>query len=125
MDTVMLRSGRVDVILGTNILDPVGKVIGYTGVTGNVSGGTKYKDSPWSTFQAVLTTTAGNGTATINIQGSNDGTNWVSTALGTISLSGATGQTDGFTTVAPWKYIRAVLTGLTGTGASCYVLMGV
>jgi hypothetical protein len=125
MDTVFLRSGKVEVILGTNTVDPVGKVIGYTGVTADVSGATTYKNSAWGTFQAVLTTTAGSGTAIVTIQGSNDGTNWVATALGVISLAGTTGQTDGFTTVAPWKYVRAVLSSLTGTGAACYVLMGV
>jgi hypothetical protein len=54
---------------------------------------------------------------------------WNATALGTITLSGTTSATapalsDGFTTVAPWRYCRAVVTNITGTGATVQVLMG-
>jgi hypothetical protein len=114
----------VDCILGSNTVDGTGKISGYVGL-GNTTGAAKYKDSPWGTFQAVLTTTAGSGTATVNIYGSNDGVNWCATPLGTITLSGVTGTSDGFTTVAPWKYVRAVSSAITGTGALCYVLMGI
>jgi hypothetical protein len=56
-------------------------------------------------------------------------TNWIATALGTITLSGTTSATtpsltDGFTTVAPWKFVRANLSGISGTGATVYVWMG-
>jgi hypothetical protein len=128
MENVRISSGRVMVILG----EPVqasgsnGKVTGYTGVDADVVGGATYKDSPYSTFQATV---AGTGavTATVTIYGSNsvDGTPYCATALGTITLNGTTTATDGFTTTAPWKYIVPVLTNLTGTGATCYVLMGV
>jgi len=55
---------------------------------------------------------------------------WNTTALGTITLSGTTSATapilsDGFTTTAPWRYCRAVVTNITGTGATVQVLMGV
>ena len=125
MDTVMLRSGKVIAILGSNITDAVGKITGYLGVTSNQSGAAHYKDSPWSTYQAVLTTTSGSGTATVNVYGSNDGVNFCNTAIGTITLSGVSGTNDGFTVTAPWKYVKAILTSLTGTGAACYVTQGV
>ena len=56
--------------------------------------------------------------------------NWASTALGTITLSGTTSATaptlsDGFTTVAPWRYVRAVVSGISGTGATVQVICGV
>lgn len=192
----MLRSGKVECILGSNITDTQNKIIGYSGVlnsaastTGSIAGnvltvtalgsgglwpgnvlsisgilpgtyireqltgtahgvgtylvtnsqtvnsGTitatgdglaKYKDSAWGTFQSVATTSAGNVTATVNIYGSNDGINWCATALGTITLaSGASPESDGFTTVAPWKWVKAVLSNLTGTNAGAYVLMGI
>jgi hypothetical protein len=124
MDTVMIRSGRVDVMLGSNVTDFSSKITGYLGVTSNTTGNTKYKDSPYSTYQAVVSGT-GAITATVTIQCSNDGTNWNATALGVITLNGTTTATDGIATVAPWKYVRAVLSNLTGTGAACYVLMGV
>lgn len=94
-------------------------------VTTNSTGGWKYKDSPHATFHAVLTGT-GAVTATITIEVSNDGVNAVSTAAGTITLNGSAPQSDGFTTQhSPWKYVRAVTTNVTGTGATVNVYMGV
>lgn len=124
MQNVRISSGRVTAILGEEITDSAHNITGYQGVTSNTTGGREYKDSPYSTYQAVVTGT-GAVTATVNVYGSNDGVNFNTTALGTITLSGTTSAADGFTSVAPWKYIRAVLTNLTGTGAACYVLQGV
>ena len=88
-----------------------------------------YKDSPYASFQAIETGT-GALTATVIIQASNDeatykGTanNWITIA--TISLSGNNSVTDGLTTVAPWKYVRAGVTAISGTSAAVKVLMGV
>lgn len=55
--------------------------------------------------------------------------NWNATAIGTVTLSGTTSNTapslsDGFTTVAPWRYVRAVVTNITGTGATVQINMG-
>jgi predicted choloylglycine hydrolase len=124
MDTVMLRSGKTTLVLGTNVLDSEGKILSYLGVTSNTTGDAIYKDSAWSTYQAVVSGT-GAITATVNIFGSNDGVNFTTTAIGTITLTGTTVANDGFATVAPWKYVRAVLSNLTGTGAACYVLQGI
>jgi hypothetical protein len=80
------------------------------------------------TFSASGATTAGAGAATIKIQGSNvaspsvDG-DWVD--LGTITLTLATTKSaDGFVSLAPWRLIRANVTGISGTNASVDVLMG-
>lgn len=67
---------------------------------------------------------AGTAPATIFAQ------NWCITALGTITLTGTTSATtptytDGFTTQAPWRYVRALASNVTGTGATLSVLMGV
>lgn len=58
--------------------------------------------------------------------------NWLATPLGTITLTGAgsgatslNGISDGFTTTSPWRYVRASVTAITGTGASISVNMGV
>ena len=84
-----------------------------------------FKDSPHATFQATVTGT-GAVTATVDIEVSNDGTNWLDTVAGTITLSGTTTHSDGFTTTsAPWKYVRANVTAISGTGASVDVVMGV
>ena len=56
------------------------------------------------------------GTTVAVIEGSNDGTNYVT--LGTISVSTAGSDavaTDGFTSFCAWKLIRARVTTLTGT----------
>jgi hypothetical protein len=72
---------------------------------------------------------SGTGTLTVEIFASdvpvpneaNDG-DWIS--VGTISLAPAGSPvSDGFTTDAPWKYVRAKLTAQTGT-ASADVYMG-
>lgn len=88
-----------------------------------------YKDSPYASFQAIETGT-GAITATVIIQATNDqatfegtASNWIT--IGTISLSGTTSTTDGFTTIAPWKYVRAGVSAISGTGATVKVLMGV
>jgi hypothetical protein len=56
--------------------------------------------------------------------------NWCATALGVITLSGTTAQatpsfSDGFTTQSTWRYLRAVVSNVTGTGAAVQVLLGV
>lgn len=94
------------------------------GVTANTVGTKIYKDSPFATFQATV---SGSGavTATVLIDGSNDGVYWCSTPLATISLSGTPSSSDGFTTQAPWKYVRANVTAISGTSAVVQVYMGV
>ena len=102
-------------------LDPNSAGLTATGATPRI-----YKDSPYATFQAYGTTTAGAGSAVVKIQGSNldDPNSYVD--LGTITLTlGTTLTADGFATSAPWKYVRANVTSISGTGATVYVLMGV
>lgn len=70
------------------------------------------------TFQGIVTGT-GAVTATVLIQCSNDGTNWLT--LGTLTLSGTTTATDGFASAAPWAFVRANVTARTGTGAAVTV----
>lgn len=74
------------------------------------------------TFQATV---AGTGavSATVAIEVSNNNTYWVT--LATFSLSGTTSNTDGFTSSAPWMYVRANCTAISGTGAVVTVDMGV
>ena len=97
-------------------------VLGPTSAVG--TGPKTYKETPKGAFQAILTGT-GALTATVVVDVSNDGTNWCSTALGTINLSGNDAVADGFVGDAPWMFVRARVTALTGTGASVQVLMGV
>lgn len=86
----------------------------------------------YATMQGIVTTTSGNGSATILVQVSNDPlalsspstASWLTYA--TITLpAGASPVTDGITINAPWLYVRANLTAITGTGALAQVYMGV
>jgi hypothetical protein len=88
-----------------------------------------YKESPWSTFQAIVTGT-GVVTATVLIQGSNqdatftgDKSNWVT--ISTYTLTGTTTATSGDTSVSTWRYVRANVTAISGTGATVEAIMGV
>jgi hypothetical protein len=68
-------------------------------------------------FQASGTTSVSTGSATVKLQGSNDGTNWVD--IGSISLTlGTAATSDKIATVENWTFIRGNVTAITGTGAS-------
>lgn len=75
-------------------------------------------------FQAIGSVSTSTGSATIIIEVSNDGTNFKT--LGTISLSLTTSETsDGFVVDAPWAFVRANVTVISGTDATVSVLMGI
>jgi hypothetical protein len=111
METVRIASGKVVSLLGD-------------GVTATGAGDTRYKDSPWSFFQAIVTG-SGAVTATVDIEASNDGVNWCKTPIASLALTGTDTDTDGITYVGPAKYIRANVSALTGTGATVTCSMGV
>lgn len=76
------------------------------------------------TFFATGTTSAGAGAATVVIYGSNDGVSW--TSLGTITLTLATTitadtNTGGFASLAPWPFVCAHVSAISGTSASVTV----
>ena len=75
-------------------------------------------------FQAAVTGT-GAVSATVQIQASNDPTvlGWLT--LGTITLSGTTTTTDGFSSEEAWTNIRSNVTAVSGTGAAVTVVMGI
>lgn len=77
----------------------------------------------FNTFQAVGTVSSGTGAATINIEVSNDETNWIVAGTITLTLS-TTAATDGFTISAAWPFCRANVTAISGTGASVTVTAG-
>ena len=110
MGTVNVRSGYVRDIL--------------TGATTVAPGGWHYKDAPQAAFQATVTGT-GAVTATVTIEYSNDGVNALSTVGGTITLSGTNTNSDGFTSDTPWKFVRANVTAISGTGATVNVSVSV
>jgi len=94
-ENVFVKSGRV-----TNLIPD--------GTSTTLTGSWVYKDAPKSALQVVAS-----AAATVVFDVSNDGVNAVATALGTVTLAAA--GSDGFTTDAPWKYIRARITANSGT----------
>lgn len=108
MGNVYVRSGHV-----RNILSDA---------TTTATGNWHFKDAPKVAIQANVVG-SGSVAATIVIEASNDGTYALATALGTITLSGTDNDSDGFTTDAPWKYIRARITAISGTSATVTVLV--
>lgn len=72
-------------------------------------------------FQAILTGSSEGylGTASVKIEGSNDGSNANVTALGTISFTTvATPVADGFTSTDRFEYVRGTITALTSSTLS-------
>lgn len=81
------------------------------------------RDHAVRSFQAVGTTSSGGGAASIDIEVSNDGANWL--VAGSISLTlSTTASTDGFVMDAAWRLVRANVKSISGTGASVTVTMG-
>lgn len=76
------------------------------------------------TFQADGATTSGSGAATIKIQVSNNGTNWIDLSTITLTLA-TTSSSDGFAAFAAWAYVRANVTEISGTGAAVTVTCAV
>ena len=73
-------------------------------------------------FQAVGNTSASTGAATILIEVSNNGSNYIT--LGTIMLTlGTTVTSDGFAVANTWEYYRANISSISGTGAVVSVFM--
>lgn len=91
---------------------------GVKGSASNIIDG--MQDTDARTFQATVSGT-GAVTSTVLIQVSNDGTNYIT--AGTITLSGTTSATDGFVLDAPWAYVRANVTAISGTSAAVTVTM--
>lgn len=89
--------------------------------TATVTSGNIQSSKPDRTFQATVVGT-GAVTATIIIEATND--DIAHLTLGTITLSGTTSASDGFASSAQWRYVRARITAISGTGAAVTVTMG-
>jgi hypothetical protein len=75
------------------------------------------------TFQATGQTSASTGAARVDVEVSNDNTNWV--LMGSITLTlGTTTTTDGFVSSANWTWVRGNVFSISGTGAKVSLLMG-
>ena len=96
--------------------------------TDRTTTGNSDSHQPWNnnmSFHAYGSTTAGAGAATINIYVSNDNVDF-STLAGIIPLTLSTSVSgDGFVSLGSWRYVRANVSAISGTGAKVSVIMGV
>jgi hypothetical protein len=75
------------------------------------------------TYQANGTTGSGTGSATINVEGSLNGSNW--DVIGTITLTlGTSSTSDSFASDDRYTLVRGNVTAISGTGASVNLSMG-
>lgn len=75
------------------------------------------------TFQATLTGT-GAVSATVVFEVSNDGVGWLSDENSTFVISGTNLTSVGFTSKAPWGYVRGKVLAISGTSASVTFTVG-
>lgn len=76
------------------------------------------------TFQGRGQTSAGAGSADIRIEVSNDNVNFVEVGQISLNLINTSVSTDGFAIDASWKFVRAKVVSIVGTGAFVDVLVG-
>jgi len=96
--------------MSSNVFVKSGRVIDILPATtaATLTGSWYFKDAPKSAIQVVAT-----AAATVVFDVSNDGVNALDTPLATVTLAAA--GSDGFTTDASWKYVRARVTANSGT----------
>mgnify|MGYP007003532715 CR=1 FL=1 len=99
------------------------RIIFLVDSVGSTGAGSSQRSKPVDkTFQAYGSTTSGSGSATIDIEVSNNNINWI--VAGTITLTlGTTETSDGFAVRASWIYARANVTAISGTGAKVSAVM--
>ena len=76
-----------------------------------------------ATVQAVGLVSSATGQAVIDIEVSNNGVNWITHDTITLTLSTPEASA-GIEIDAPWAFIRANVTSISGTGAEVSVFLG-
>ena len=84
-----------------------------TGITGTGAAGLVPLSGMTHGFQSILTDGGGANTATVIIQVSNDGTNWLTPAL---TLTHAAAGTEGGIVEAGWAWARYNVSAMDGNG---------
>lgn len=110
--------------IGTNIPPPgVGLPDGSFCVQPNTTD-TNVTNPLGQTFEVMVTCSAGNCNAVVQMLASNDGINWVNYGTAVTVASGASPNLGSSTGTATWEYFSAYVTTLVGTNAAVQVLMG-
>jgi len=77
-----------------------------------------------ATFQATVNGSSGAVTATVDIEVSNNGVDWITMATISLATGAPTPDSDGFASNASWLFVRANLTSISGTDAVVDVVAG-
>ena len=91
-------------------------------VTGIGPGTSARTSGIYKTLQAIGTTTTGIGSATINIEVSNDSINWLVHDTITLTLSTVVAVA-GIEMNSPWMFVRGNIITTSGTGATVSLTM--
>lgn len=112
-------------------VDSIGETFVMQTATTVVAGASCNPIAKDRSFQATLTCSSGNCSATVLWQVSNDTTaandaarNWITMATTTFA-SAASPQVDGFTSNTPWAYVRSNVTAISGTSAQVVTTLGI
>ncbi len=110
--------------MGTSSVRKVGVLPLIASATTTVSSAAA---EPWHTnrtFEAYGTTGSGSGAATVVVEVRNSElSNWHTMATITLSLTTSVSG-DGFASSAAWRYVRARISAVSGTGAAVSVNLG-
>lgn len=102
----------------------VGPLLQSQTVTG--PGATKAPTGPNRTYLVSAVANAGaSGAASIDIEASNDASEWVKLGTVTFSSISDTKESDGFSSLSAWKYLRANVVSISGAGMTIDALYGV
>lgn len=98
----------------------------YAILSGATSTGAGNSFTPWGpyrSFHIYGSTSSGAGSATVDIEVSNDASSWVVGVSCDLTLS-TTVTAHGKVFLGHWKYVRANVTAISGAGASVSVILG-
>lgn len=126
MKTILTFSLALSLLVTNSHASVMGKIKTQIIVTDKTTTGTTSAIQPLcvtKTIQGIGNTTAGAGATTIEIQVSNDGTNYFVDDTLSITLA-TTVASDTYVSLYPYKYIRGNVATISGTGAKVSLIIG-
>ena len=101
-------------------------LLGATATTDGKSRALAYTSKSTATEKSLQCSLTGSGaiSATLSLDVSNDGTNWIVPGLAAITLTGTDSVQEGTLLDIPWAFVKASLTAISGTNASASVFIG-
>jgi hypothetical protein len=92
--------------------------------TATVTGNPAYPYAHNRTFHVVGSVSSGAGSATVIVEVSNDGANWLKLKQFDLTLEDPALNQAGYFTDAPWQQVRGRVSAISGTGATVSLTLG-